>query len=164
MRNSKRVISKSKTYGFNPWVDQIDAINQIMAEAGVKAESVVLRKLIDEALTARREKTIQRELFEPATEGRTELSIRMLLLKLVQQTGMSLRIQDVSLALLQDVLAESRATRWLSWENLVMPGLREQGSLDTTIQDEFDRQTCKAKDYAYGLAQEIKTSQEISNY
>jgi hypothetical protein len=158
------VISKSKTYGFNPWVDQIDAINQIMAEAGVKAESVVLRKLIDEALTARRDKTIQRELFESPAEGRTERSIRMLLLKLVQQCDTLLRIQDISLALLQDVLAESRATRCLSWETFVVPALREHGSLDSTIQDEFDHQTCKAKDYAYGLAEEIKTSQEISDF
>jgi hypothetical protein len=50
MKKSKRVISKSKTYGFNPWVAQVDAIRQIMEETGAKAESVVLRKLIDEAL------------------------------------------------------------------------------------------------------------------
>jgi hypothetical protein len=53
----RRVISKSKTYGFNPYTDQIDTINQIMRETGEKTESVLLRKLVDEALAARREKT-----------------------------------------------------------------------------------------------------------
>jgi len=51
MRKPKRVISKTKVYGFNPWMDQLDAINQIIADTGEK-ESTVLRKLIDEALTA----------------------------------------------------------------------------------------------------------------
>jgi len=47
-------LSKSKTYGFNPWLDQIDSINALMyRNPGVK-ESVVLRKLVDEALEVRR--------------------------------------------------------------------------------------------------------------
>jgi hypothetical protein len=44
----KRVISKSKTYGFNPYLDQIDTINQIMKGTGEETESVLLRKLVDE--------------------------------------------------------------------------------------------------------------------
>jgi hypothetical protein len=50
----RRVISKAKTYGFNPWMDQIDTINQIMKETGETTESVLLRKLVDEALAQRR--------------------------------------------------------------------------------------------------------------
>jgi len=61
MRKAKRVISKTKTYGFNPWVDQFDAISQIMADTGEK-ESTVLRKLIDEALIARRRKVAHEEM------------------------------------------------------------------------------------------------------
>ena len=56
MRKSKRALAKSKMYGFNPWVDQVDAIKQIMEETGQKAEAVLLRELIDEALLARRKK------------------------------------------------------------------------------------------------------------
>jgi hypothetical protein len=52
------LISKSKSYGFNPWVDQVDAINQIMKETGERTESVLLRMLVDEALEARREKKV----------------------------------------------------------------------------------------------------------
>jgi len=53
-RKGKRKLSRTKTYGFNPWLDQIDSINTLMyRNAGVK-ESVILRKLIDEALEARR--------------------------------------------------------------------------------------------------------------
>src|SRR5437899_2439450 len=104
MRKSKRVISKSKMYGFNPWVDQLDAISQIMDETGEKAESVVLRKLIDEALTARRIKTSQTAVLEPPLVqgfGETLQIVQTLLLKLVRQQETSLRIQDVNLALLQ---------------------------------------------------------------
>lgn len=53
-RKGKRKLSRTKTYGFNPWLDQIDSINTLMyRNPGVK-ESVILRKLIDEALEARR--------------------------------------------------------------------------------------------------------------
>jgi len=65
-RRGKRRLSKSKTYGFNPWLDQIDSINALMYQnPGVK-ESVVLRKLVDEALAARRQKEntdLRQELF-----------------------------------------------------------------------------------------------------
>ena len=60
----RRVISKSKTYGFNPWMDQIDTINQIMRETGETTESVLLRKLVDEALAARRKKSQSLPLIE----------------------------------------------------------------------------------------------------
>ena len=36
-------------FGFNPWVDQLDDINQIVSESG-ENEATVLRKLVDEAL------------------------------------------------------------------------------------------------------------------
>ena len=65
-KRGKRKLSKSKTYGFNPWLDQIDSINALMYQnPGVK-ESVVLRKLVDEALAARRQKEntdLRQELF-----------------------------------------------------------------------------------------------------
>jgi DNA-binding HxlR family transcriptional regulator len=65
-KRGKRKLSKSKTYGFNPWLDQIDSINALMYQnSGVK-ESVVLRKLVDEALAARRQKEntdLRQELF-----------------------------------------------------------------------------------------------------
>ena len=37
MRN-KRVMAKAKVYGFSPWVDQVDAINQIIKETGERTE------------------------------------------------------------------------------------------------------------------------------
>ena len=48
-------------YGFNPWADQLDHINRIVAETG-ENEATILRKLIDEALIARRRKTADDEL------------------------------------------------------------------------------------------------------
>src|SRR5437762_8869604 len=118
MRKSKRPISRAKMFGFNPWVDQLDDINQIVSESG-ENEATVLRKLVDEALLARRRKFADNELSEtpskqPASE--TLQSIQNLVLELVRQGETSLRMQDVSLALLQDTLAEARAGRKLTWE------------------------------------------------
>jgi hypothetical protein len=158
----RRVISKSKTYGFNPWMDQIDTINQIMKETGETTESVVLRKLVDEALAARRKKSQSLPLIEESDndfDGRLQ-RIESLLMRLVHQGDTSLRIQDVCLVLQQDVLAEARATHKLSWEFVAVPRLRDEGIDENELQQRFKLQADQAKDYAYGLAQRIKQSQE----
>jgi hypothetical protein len=161
MKNKTRLISKAKSYGFNPWVDQVDAINQIMKETGERTESVLLRKLVDEALEARREKRLS----VPVTESDNQIGERLqlietLLMRLVGQGDVSFRIQDVCLALLQDVLAEAHATRRLSWERFVMPQLREEGVDGSELERQFILQVDQAKDYAYGVAERIKESQE----
>src|SRR5688572_13524689 len=97
----KRVISRSKTYGFNPWMDQIDTINQIMKETGETTESVLLRKLVDEALAARKKKSQSLPLTEESeNESADRLhTIESLVMRLVRQGDISFRIQDVCLAL-----------------------------------------------------------------
>jgi MoxR-like ATPase len=160
MRKSKRLISKAKMYGFNPWVDQLDAINQIVAETGER-ESTILRKLVDEALAARRRKIAEAGLAEsPSGQGFSETlqTIQTLLLKLVRQGETSLRMQDVSLALLQDTLAEARAGRRAAWEQGV-PALKEEGLSSSEIGKCFEAETDEAKDFAYSAAQEIKKQQ-----
>ena len=112
--SKRRVRAQSKIYGFNPWVDQVDAINQIMKDTGERNESAVLRKLVDEALDARRKKRQS----DPLTEKSEGASVRLkmiesLLMRVVRQGDVSFRIEDVCLALLQDVLAEAYATRRL---------------------------------------------------
>src|ERR1041384_2596233 len=158
----KRVIAKSKTYGFSPWMDQIDTINQIMKETGETHESVFLRKLVDEALEARRKKSQSLPLIEETDNeyGDRLQTIENLLMRLVRQGDISFRIQDVCLALLQNVLAEAHATRRLSWESLLMPQLREQGVNANELERGFELQVEQAKDYAYGVAGRIKESQE----
>jgi hypothetical protein len=162
MRNKTRLISKSKSYGFNPWVDQVDAINQIMKETGERTESVLLRKLVDEALEARRKKRLSVPLTEQSDleTGERLQTIENLLMRLVRQGDTSLRIQDVCLALQQDVLAEAHAALRVSWESLVMPQLREKGIDGNESEQRFMLQMDRAKDYAYGLAERIKQSQE----
>jgi hypothetical protein len=162
MKTKTRLISKSKSYGFNPWVDQVDAINQIMEETGERTESVILRKLVDEALEARRRKRLS----VPVTAGDdNELDERLqaietLLMRVVGQGDISFRIHDVCLALQQDVLAEAHATRRLAWSQFVMPQLREKGVDGNELEREFMLQVDRAKDYAYGVAERIKESQE----
>jgi hypothetical protein len=154
-------MARAKVYGFSPWADQVDAINQIMKETGENTESVLLRKLIDEALEVRR----QKRLSVPVTESDNEFAGRLqaiesLLMRLVGQADISFRIQDVCLALLQDVLAEAHATRRLSWESSVMPQLREKALDGNELERQFMRQLDRAKNYAYDVAERIKESQE----
>jgi hypothetical protein len=160
----RRVISKAKTYGFNPWMDQIDAINQIMRETGETTESVLLRKLVDEALAARRKKNQSLPLIEESDHefGDRFHTIESLLMRLVRQGDTSLRIQDVCLALLQDVLAEAHATHKISWDFVAAPRLRDEGIGVNELEHRFTQQADQAKGYAYGLAQRIKQSQEPS--
>jgi hypothetical protein len=66
------------------------------------------------------------------------------------------------LALLQHVLAEAYATRRLLWESLVLPQLRDTGIDVNELERRFVLQIEPAKDYAYGLAQRIKQSQEAA--
>lgn len=157
----RRVISKSKTYGFNSWMDQIDTINQIMKETGEKTESVLLRKLVDEALEARRTKSQSLPLTVESDNdfGRRLQTIEKLLMRLVRQGDTSLRIEDVCLALLQDVLAEAHATHKISWEFMAVPRLRDEGITVDELEGRFVLQMDQAKDYAYGLAEQIKASQ-----
>ena len=160
--SKRRVIAKAKVYGFSPWVDQVDAINQIMTDTGERNESALLRKLVDEALDARRKKRQSDPLTEKSDDAGVRLEmIERLLMRIVRQGNISFRIEDVCLALLQDVLAEAYATRRLLWESVVLPQLRDAGIDVNELERRFVLQDDQAKDYAYGLALRIKESQEI---
>ena len=162
--SKRRVMAKAKVYGFSPWVDQVDAINQIMQDTGDKNESALLRKLVDEALDARRKKIRSAPLTEESDYAGVRLeTIESLLVRLVRQGEISLRIEDVCLALLQDVLAEAYATRRLLWESLVLPQLRDAGIDSNELERRFVLQDNQAKNYAYGEAERIKESQETTN-
>lgn len=157
-------MAKSKIYGFKPWVDQVDAIDQIMKDTGERTESDVLRKLLDEALDARRKKRQSDPLTEKSDDAGVRLKmIESLLMRLVREADISFRIEDVCLALLQAVLAEAYATRRLLWESLVLPQLRSEGNDENELERQFDLQENRARDYAYGEAVRIKESQESAN-
>src|ERR1044072_3087123 len=127
--SKRRVMAKSKIYGFSPWVDQVNAIDQIMEDTGERNESAVLRKLVDEALDARRKKRQSDPLTEKSDDAGVRLKmIESLLMRLVRQADVSFRIEDVCLALLQVILAQVYATRRLLWESLVVPQLRAKGT------------------------------------
>jgi hypothetical protein len=162
MRKSKRQITRAKMYGFNPFADQVDYINRLVAESG-QTEATVLRKLIDEALIARRRKAADDELAEAVTKERTIAdrleAIEQLLTLLVQQGGTLYHMHDISLALLQDTLAESRAGRNVIWRQMA-PAFKEQGLTRNEIAKRFDEETDEAKDFAYGAAQDLKKQQE----
>ena len=160
-RKTKRVISKTKMYGFNPWTDQVDGVNQVMEETGEKSESAILRRLLDEALAARRLKAAEAALSElPFGQGFGEMlrAVQTLLAKLVRQGETSLRMQDLSLALLQETLAATVADRKTTW-TLVEANLKERGFKDREISQRFDALTTEANSQAYATAQRINKSQ-----
>src|ERR1044072_1576058 len=159
--SKRRGMAKSKIYGFNPWVDQVDAINQIMKDTRERNESALLRKLVDEALDARQKKRQSDPLTEKSDDAGVRLKmIERLLMRVVRQGNVSFRIEDVCLAPLQDVLAEAYATRRLLWESLVLTQLRAEGIDEDELKRRFVVETDRAKDYAYGEAARIKQSQE----
>ena len=158
----RRVMAKGKVYGFSPWVHQVDAINQIMNETGERTESGLLRKLVDEAIEARRNKSKSSPLSEESVHGsdkRLEV-IEALLMRLVQQGDVSFRIQDVCFALLQEVLAEAHATHQLSWEFLAVPRLGDEGMDVNELERRFKLQFDQAKSYSYDLTEGIRRSEE----
>jgi hypothetical protein len=160
MRTKKRTLVTSKVYGFNPWMDQHLTINQIMETTGQKSEAPIIRDLIDEALVARRRKTSGSESAEqlPPTQELTESlhTIQVLLLKLIEQGQTAVRAESLSLELLQETLAEARAGRIRLWETLAVPALKQTGGDAQQIASLFDSQTEEAKNFAYGLAEEIR--------
>jgi hypothetical protein len=161
MRKAKRVLSKSKMYGFNPWADQVDAISVIIARTGEK-EATVLRQLVDEAIVARRLKEAGTDIEEASsTQGLAGMveTIQTILLKLVRQGDTVLKMGDVNLALLQETLAESRAGRKFAWDRAV-PEMKEDGLSASEITKRFDRETAEAKRFAYSVAKEIKDEQD----
>jgi hypothetical protein len=161
--SKRRVMAKAKVYGFSPWVDQVSAIDQIMEDTGERNESAVLRKLVDEGLNARRKKSQSVPLTENSDSAGVRLeTIESLLMRLIRRGDTSFRIHDVCLALLQDILAETYATRRLLWESVVMPQLRDAGIDVNELERRFAVQEDRARDYAYGEAVRIKQSQETA--
>jgi hypothetical protein len=158
MKRAKRIIWRDKTYGFHPWRDQVDAIDQLVKKSGTK-EAIVIRKLIDEALAARSRQAAHEEATtSDAADGNTLRAIQALLIQLVDHAEKSMRIQDVALALLQDTLAEARAGRKASWGHLTSK-LEERGLSARDLCQRFDDETAEARDFAYTTAKELKDNQ-----
>jgi hypothetical protein len=160
MRTKKRTLLTTKVYGFNPWMDQVTAINELMDSLGQKSEAPIIRNLIDEALAARRRKSAQTET-KSETQAVTDLApilevIQALLLKLIAQGGQTFDIVSVKLELLQETLAEARTGRMMLWETLAVPALRERGKIAYEIAELLDKHVNEGKNYAYGLAEEVK--------
>lgn len=160
MRTKKRSLVATKVYGFNPWMDQLLAINQIMESTGQRSEAPVIRDLIDEALTARRRKTSEVESAKHAPHeqevNETLQAVQALLLKLIEQGETGVRAQSVSLELLQEVAAEARAGRAGLWEAVAVPTLRQAGMDEAQIAGAFDRHTNDGRQFAYSLAEQIR--------
>jgi len=132
-----------------------------MEDTGERNESAVLRKLVDEALEARRKKSQAAPLTEKSEHAGVRLDmIESLLMRLVRHADTSFRIEDVCLALLQGILAEAYAARRLLWESVVLPQLRAEGIDVNELKRRFVVQQDQAKDYAYGEAERIMQSQE----
>ena len=160
MGNRKRALTKRVT-SINFYVDQATQIQAIMEATGTRMEAPLVRQLVDEALAARRRKLVPVEAPEhlpPAQEVSEVLeTIQALLLRLIGQGQTAFYIGSMTLELLQETLTDARATRLGLWETLVVPALKEQGKSTPAIAELFDAKTAEAQDFAYGLAEDIKT-------
>jgi hypothetical protein len=160
MRTKKRTLVTGKVFGFNPWMDQLLAINQIMETTGQKSEAPIIRDLIDEALAARRRKTSATESTvqpTPTADLTDSLqTIQTLLLRLIEQGQTEFQIESLSLELVQETLAEARAGRMGLWDSLAVSALRAQGKGTQEIARLLEQQSSEARNFAYGLAEEVR--------
>ena len=155
----KRALQKKVT-SFNLYADQTAQIQAIMEATGEQKESPLIRQLLDEGLAIRRRKLVHQEASEqtPAIPNAVETleTMKSLLLKMLGESTTTLQVGYVNLGLIQDTLAETRANRMTVWEKLVVPALREQGKSAQEIADLLEEYTAEAKDFAYGIAEEIR--------
>ena len=158
-RNSKRTLLKKIT-SLNLYIDQAVQIKALMEATGSEKEAPLLRQLIDEALAVRRRKSVQRAEPEPPPPtqdiSETLQTLQTLMLRMIGQGERTFQMQSVSLELQQEAIVEARSGKMSVWEFLVVPGLSEKGKSTGEIAQLFDEQNEDAKDYAYGLAEEIK--------
>ena len=119
--------------------------NVIITKTSEK-EATILRQLVDEALVARRLKEAGTDVKQQSSsEGLAGMmeTIQTVLLKLVRQGDTSLRMGDVTLALLQDTLAEARAGRKFAWDRAV-PQMKDEGLSSSDPRSDSKRRLRKA--------------------
>lgn len=83
-----------------------------------------MRELLDEALAARRRKAAgMAQEPSPQVQGLAEnlQTIQTLLLKLIGQGQTGLKIQGLSLELLQETLAEAHVGKAFLWDEIIVP-------------------------------------------
>lgn len=156
-RRTRRTLVKRIT-STNVYVDQATQMQAIMEATNTK-EAQLVRVLLDEALAARRRKSVQSaEPEPPPTQDISETlqTLQTLMLRMIGQGEGTSQMQSVSLELLQEAVAEARSGKMNVWEFLVAPGLSDKGKSTGEIAQLFEVQNEDAKDYAYGLAEEIK--------
>jgi hypothetical protein len=138
-----------------------------MEATGTEEVAPLMRQLLDEALAARRRKSVPGSSTEPPPpkQDSTETlqTIQTLLLKLIQQGETSIRTQGISLILLQEVLAESVSGRRIAWNRLEAQALADAGIEPAEVGARLDFHIGEAKDYAYGLAEEIRKEQDVQS-
>jgi len=157
-RRSRRTLVKRIT-STNVYVDQATQMQAIMEATNTK-EAQLVRVLLDEALAARRRKSVQSAEPEPppATQDISETlqTLQTLMLRMIGQGESTSQMQSVSLELLQEAVVEARGGRTSLWQFLIAPSLKEKGRSTEEVASLFDVQSEDAKDFAYGLAEEIK--------
>src|SRR6266545_3708093 len=158
LRGSRRGLTKKVT-SINFFVDQATQVQAIMEATGETKEAPLVRQLVDEALARRRKSVTQEAAEQPSPTPdifETLEAVQTLLLRMVGQGEAIFRLQGVNLELLQENLVESRAGSLRLWESLVVPYLRERERSVEDIARLFQTGIGEARDFAYGLAEDIK--------
>lgn len=163
LRGGKRTLVK-RSSSVNLYADQAIQIQAIMESVGARKEAPVIRDLLDEALSARRRKSVRQAEVEPPPlaqdNGEILQTIQTLLLKLIRQGETGLRAVDLSLILQQEIFAVASAGKKIVWNRLEVPALSEGGMTAKEIEERLGAEDDEAKDYAYGVADEIRQQQD----
>lgn len=162
-RGGKRTLVK-RSSSVNLYTDQAIQIQAIMESVGARKEAPVIRDLLDQALAALRRKSVHQAEAEPPPPaqdvGETLQTIQTLLLKLIRQGETGLRAGGISLVLLQEVLGVTTRGTKIAWNRLEVPALSEGGMTSKEIEERLEAETNEAKDFAYGVADEIRKQQD----
>jgi hypothetical protein len=162
-RGGKRTLVK-RSSSVNLYTDQAIQIQAIMESRGARKEAPVIRDLLDQALAILRRKSVSRAEAEPPPPAQdnseTLQTIQTLLLKLIRQSDTSLRAGGISLVLLQEVLGVTTRGTNIAWNRLEVPAQSEGGLTAKEIEERLGAETNEAKDFAYGVADEIRKQQD----
>jgi hypothetical protein len=107
-------------------VDEVDAINKIMKVTGERTESAVLRKLVDDALDARRKKSHAASLTEESDDAARDWKrLKVYSCDSFAREAYHFASKTSVWRFYRTSFAEAYATRRLLWKSVVLPQLRD---------------------------------------
>ena len=157
VRGRRRSLSK-KVSSFNMYDDQVYQIRAIMESTGEYKDAPVIRKLLDEALRARRLQALGYADDQPPGQSAAETlhSLHDLLVKIHKHAHRLLQNQDVMIMLMLEVFIAAQEGRDTAFDVLVKDPWLQKGKTAETMQNYYDMKTRDARANANELLEKFK--------